>query len=128
MVDRLIASDLQADRDEFLPLPNSSNGDRPSSGLPVNNAHIRCPNCNHPIEIVGLDALDTVYCPSCHSSFRVERHATNPWGPWLGEKRVDRFELIEAIGYGAFGAVYKARDTELDRVVALKVLRGQSRQ
>ena len=124
MVDRLVASDLQADRDEFLPLANSSNGSAPSSYLPFGNAHIRCPNCNNPIEIVGLAAIDTVFCPACHSSFRVERHATNPWGPWLGEKKVERFELIEAIGHGAFGSVYKARDTQLDRIIALKVLRA----
>jgi WD40 repeat protein/tRNA A-37 threonylcarbamoyl transferase component Bud32 len=37
-----------------------------------------------------------------------------------------RFELIETVGIGAFGTVYKARDARLDRVVAIKVPRAGS--
>lgn len=37
---------------------------------------------------------------------------------------VDRFELLDELGNGSFGYVFKARDTELDRVVALKVQRA----
>jgi serine/threonine protein kinase len=37
---------------------------------------------------------------------------------------VDRFELLDELGDGSFGYVFKARDTELDRIVALKVQRA----
>jgi WD40 repeat protein/tRNA A-37 threonylcarbamoyl transferase component Bud32 len=39
---------------------------------------------------------------------------------------VGRFELLGTVGVGAFGTVYKARDPELDRIVAIKVPRASS--
>jgi hypothetical protein len=38
--------------------------------------------------------------------------------------RLGKFELVEQLGTGAFGEVFRAIDTELDRPVAVKVLRG----
>jgi serine/threonine protein kinase len=36
-------------------------------------------------------------------------------------KPLGKYQLLERVGMGAFGAVWKARDTELDRLMALKV-------
>jgi serine/threonine protein kinase len=45
---------------------------------------------------------------------------------WHGAKRIAHFELLHQVGFGAFGVVWKARDTVLDRTVALKIpRRGQ---
>ena len=123
-VEKLLASDVEAERDEFLPLQNSADLKGPGFALRVANAHIRCPNCDNPIEVVCTSETTEVECPTCHSSFRLERHASLPWSPWIGEKKVGQFELLDMLGFGASGTVYKAYDTQLDRMVAIKVLRA----
>jgi tetratricopeptide (TPR) repeat protein/predicted Ser/Thr protein kinase/TolB-like protein len=40
-----------------------------------------------------------------------------------GTVLADRFEIIQLLGQGGMGAVYKGRDIELDRLVALKLIR-----
>ena len=44
--------------------------------------------------------------------------------PLASGTRLGKFELLEELGVGSFGHVFRARDTELDRPVAIKVLRA----
>jgi tRNA A-37 threonylcarbamoyl transferase component Bud32 len=84
--------------------------------------HILCPHCRNPIELVKLTPHEEIACPSCGSSFCLEAEPTTATSTGPGQK-VGRFELLGTVGQGAFGTVFKARDPELDRTVALKVPR-----
>jgi serine/threonine protein kinase len=79
---------------------------------------LRCPQCQSPILLADGQG-EVVLCPGCGSSFHVRdaRQTTTT----EGMRQIGKFQLLERVGLGAFGAVWKARDTELDRIVALKI-------
>ncbi len=52
-----------------------------------------------------------------------DRPAASPGPASDGPRRLGKFELLEELGSGSFGHVFRARDAELGRTVAIKVLR-----
>lgn len=95
-------------------------GKEPSKGTvkgPVGEM-LSCPHCHAEIGTGTLSPTGTV-CPACGGSFCLARQSGA--GLPVNGSRVGRFELIQAVGVGAFGRVWKAMDTQLNRPVALKV-------
>lgn len=84
--------------------------------------HIRCPHCREPFEIVVDQPLEDLQCRSCLRRFSLAGD-----DPQLKTQtsvmRIAHFELVERLGMGGFGTVWKANDTELGRTVAVKIPR-----
>ncbi len=86
-------------------------------------ARFNCPHCQNPIEIVADSKDEEAICPSCGSSLTLDTSRSLTWNKQR-LPQIAHFELIEAVGRGAFGTVYKARDHQLQRLVAIKVPRS----
>ena len=84
---------------------------------------IRCPHCHQPIELVNDDPSGDMTCESCGSGFNLASDGETIADDGSHAKSVAHFTLVDCLGQGAFGSVWKALDTELDRTVAVKIPR-----
>ncbi|HEY7314121.1 MAG TPA: protein kinase [Gemmataceae bacterium] len=80
---------------------------------------IVCPHCSHPIELSQSGTPHDLPDHECGSTVpegpRAARSHANP------HHRLGKLTLLNRVGAGSFGEVWKARDTELNRLVAVKI-------
>lgn len=94
---------------------------------------IRCPHCNDTAELEADETFVNTACAKCGSQFNVVQ--PDPAATVIGAgdsadedlpstpRTIGHFALLDLLGTGSFGSVWKAQDLELDRIVAIKLPR-----
>jgi tetratricopeptide (TPR) repeat protein len=86
---------------------------------------IKCPKCHHD------NPLDSTYCQDCGTPLPQDRYPqtktfTTPVNELTkGRTFARRYHIIEKLGRGGMGEVYKVKDTKLDEEVALKLIKPE---
>jgi len=71
--------------------------------------HVKCPSCGNGVQFT-VDAEGYSVCPACNYHL---------------PREIGHFKLVELLGTGGMGAVFRGVDTSLQREVAVKIMREE---
>ncbi len=88
---------------------------------------MKCPKCQHE------NPQDTAYCGKCGTKFPFSKEVAVPTETLetpkeeltTGTTFADRYQIIEELGKGGMGNVYKVLDTKIKEKIALKLLKPE---
>lgn len=83
----------------------------------TSDSSLKCPACGVQLAIDDDATFDDVTCQACGAKHDLLADASHDDPPLLA----GRYRLLELAGVGGFGALYRAVDEQLDRVVAVKL-------
>ena len=83
--------------------------------------YVVCPGCQSELTSeTNSDETVDLTCPQCGCVVDLEHDETLGYRSEV-PKQLKQFELLQPVGRGAYGLVWQARDTQLDRIVAVKM-------
>ena len=87
--------------------------------------HVRCPRCGQLVSLTGDPRWSDIDCGVCGHHFSLLPR--QPFDDRRNQGRsLGHFQLLAQIGSGSFGTVWKAEDTVLGRLVAIKLPRSET--
>lgn len=88
-----------------------------------------CPVCDRKVSSSALEEFvsSTVSFVDHSTLFSTPETATEAKDPWVG-RQLGHFEIVDRLGGGGMGAVYRALDRSLQRYVAVKLIRANTDQ
>ncbi|MBS0262783.1 MAG: protein kinase [Planctomycetes bacterium] len=89
---------------------------------------LQCPHCRNAVNLVLNQPNESFTCPSCGTSLNLTDADTATYASPDFPELEGRFQLLESLGSGHFGEVWRAQDLRLDRFVALKIPRKDELQ